>query len=42
MSAMTTHLLYNGEFIKLRYDPISASANIPFYTSNSKMPNFEL
>jgi len=35
----------SGEFYKLRYDTIpvkSASANISFYTNNSKMPNFEL
>jgi len=40
-----THLLPSGEFYKLRYDPVpveSASANVPFYTNNSKMPNFEL
>jgi hypothetical protein len=44
-SATTTQLLSNGEFCKLRYNTIpvkSASANISFYTSNSKMPNFEL
>jgi len=43
--AMTTQLLSSGEFCKLHYDIIpvkSASANFPFYTSNSKMPNFEL
>jgi len=45
MSATTTQLLSSGEFYKLRYDTIpvkSASANISFYTNNSKMPNFEL
>ena len=42
---MTTQLLSSGEFCKQRYDTIpveSASANISFYTYNSKMPNFEL
>jgi hypothetical protein len=45
MSATTTQLLSRGEFYKLRYDTIpvkSASANVSFYTNNSKMPNFEL
>jgi len=45
MSAMTTQLLSSGEFCKLRYDTVpvkSASANVSFYTNNSKMPNFEL
>jgi hypothetical protein len=45
MSATTTKLLSSGEFCKLRYDTVpvqSASANISVYTSNSKMPNFEL
>jgi hypothetical protein len=45
LSATTTQLLSSGEFCKLRYDTIpvkSASANVSFYTSNSKMPNFEL
>jgi hypothetical protein len=45
MSAMMTKLFPIGEFCKLRYDTIpvkSASANVSFYTSNSKMPNFEL
>jgi hypothetical protein len=45
MSATMTQLLSSGEFCKLHYDTIpvkSASANISFYTSNSKMPNFEL
>jgi len=44
MSAMT-QLLSSGEFYKLCYDTIrvkSASANVSFYTSNSKMLNFEL
>ena len=45
LSAMTTQLLSSSEFCKLHYDTIpvqSASANVSFYTSNSKMPNFEL
>jgi hypothetical protein len=45
LSATTTQLLSSGEFCKLRYDtaPVkSASTNVSFYTSNSKMPNFEL
>ena len=45
MSATTTQLLSSGEFCKLRYDTVPvkiASANVSFYTSNSKMPNFEL
>ena len=45
MSAKTIQLLSSGEFCKLRYDTIpvkSASANVSFYTNNSKMPNFEL
>jgi len=45
MSAMTTQLLSSGEFLKLHYDTIPveiASANVSFYTSNSKMPNSEL
>jgi len=45
MSAKTTQLLSSGEFCKLRYDPIpvkSASAKVSCYTSNSKMPDFEL
>jgi len=45
VSAKTTQLLSSGEFCKLRYDTIpvkSASANVSFYTINSKMPNFEL
>jgi hypothetical protein len=44
MSAKTTHLLSSGEFYKLRCDTInfkSASANVYFYTNNSKIPNFE-
>jgi hypothetical protein len=42
VSATTTQLLSSGEFCILRYDTIpvkSASANVSFYTSNSKMPN---
>jgi hypothetical protein len=45
MSPTTTQLLSSGEFCILRYDttPVkSASANVSFYTNNSKMPNFEL
>jgi hypothetical protein len=45
MSATTTQLLSSGEFRKLRYDTVpikSTSANVSFYTNNSKMPNFEL
>jgi hypothetical protein len=45
MSATTTQLLSSGEFCKLRYDitPVkSATANVYFYTNNSKMLNFEL
>ena len=45
MSAMTTQLLSSGQFCNLRDDTIpvkGASANVSFYTNNSKMPNFEL
>jgi len=45
MTATMTQLLSSGEFCKLCYDTISvksASANVSFYTKNSKMPNFEL
>jgi hypothetical protein len=45
MSATTTQLLSSGEFYELRYDSIpvkSASANVSFYTNNSKIPNFKL
>jgi hypothetical protein len=45
MSANMKILLSSGEFCKLRYDTIpveGVSANVPFYTNNSKMPNFEL
>ena len=45
MNTKTTWLLSSGEFCKLRYDTIpvkSASANVSFYTSNSKIPSFEL
>jgi hypothetical protein len=41
MSATTTQLLSSGEFCKLLYDTVpvkSASANVYFYTNNSKMP----
>jgi len=45
MSATTTKLLSSGEFCKLRYDTTPGkivSANVSFYTNNSKMPYFEL
>jgi len=45
MSTTTTQLLSSGEFCKLNYDTVpvkSTSANVSFYTNNSKMPNFEL
>jgi hypothetical protein len=45
MCATTTQLLSSGEFCKLRYDNIpvkSGSANVSFYTNNSKMPKFFL
>jgi len=45
MNATTTKLLSSGEFCKLRYDTVhvkSVSANVSFYTTNSKLPNFEL
>jgi hypothetical protein len=45
MSGTATQLLSSGEFCKLRYDTIpvkNASANVSFYTDNSKMTNFEL
>jgi hypothetical protein len=45
MSETTTKLRSSGEFCKLRYDTIpvkSASANVSFYTNNSKMQNYEL
>ena len=45
MSATKTQLFSRGEFFKLRYDNISiqsASANVSFYTNNSKMSDFEL
>jgi hypothetical protein len=45
MSATTTQLLSSGWIYKLRYNTIpvkSASANVSFYTNNSKMPSFEL
>jgi len=45
MSAKTTQLLSSGEFCKLPYDTTpfkSVSANVSFYTNNSKMPNFKL
>jgi len=43
MSATTTQLLSSGEFCKLRYDTIpvkGASANVSFYTNNSKNGKF--
>jgi hypothetical protein len=43
MGATMTQLLSRGEFCELRYDTIptqSASTNVSFYTSNSKMANF--
>jgi hypothetical protein len=42
-SATTTQLLSSGEFCKLRYDttPVkSASANVSFYTNNSKIMKY--
>jgi hypothetical protein len=45
MSATATQLLSSGEFSKLRYDTIyvkSASANVPFYTNNSKIQKFDV
>jgi len=45
MIAKMTELLSSGEFCKLRCDTIPvkrASANVSFYTSNSKIPNFKL
>jgi len=45
LSATMTRLPSSGEFRKLRYEAVpvqSASANVSFYTDNSKMPNFEL
>jgi hypothetical protein len=45
MSATMTQLLSSGKFCKPRYDTVpvkGASANVSFYTNNSKMPNFEL
>ena len=45
MGATTTQLPSSGEFCKLRYDTIpvkSASANVSFYTINSKLSDFEL
>ena len=43
MSATTTQLLSSGEFYTLRYDTIpvkSSSANVSFYTNNSKNAKF--
>jgi len=45
MGTTTTQLLSSGEFRKLFYDTIavkSASANVSFFTNNSKMSKFEL
>jgi hypothetical protein len=44
VSATTTQLLSSGEIFKLLYDTIpveSVSANVSFYTNNSKRTNFE-
>jgi len=43
MSATTTQLLSSGEFCKLRYETMpvkSESANVSFYTNNSKNTKF--
>jgi len=43
MSTTTTQLISSSQFCKLHYDTIPvkiASANVSFYTSNSKMPKF--
>jgi len=43
MSATMAQLLSSGYFCRLRYDTIpvkSASANVSFYTNNSKIPKF--
>jgi len=43
MSATTTQLLSSEEFYKLRYETVpfkSSSANVSFYTSNSKNAKF--
>jgi hypothetical protein len=43
MRATTTQLLSSGEFCELRYDYIHvkiASANVLFYTDNSKNAKF--
>jgi len=43
MSATMTQLLSRGKFCKLRYDNIPvkrASANVSFYTNNSKNAKF--
>jgi hypothetical protein len=37
---MSTKLLSSGEFRKLRYDTVPASANVSFYTNNSKNAKF--
>jgi len=45
MIATTIQLLSSGEFGKMHYDTIPlkiASANMSFYTNNSKMSYFEL
>jgi hypothetical protein len=45
LSATTTQLLSSVEFYEFRYDTVPlkhASADVSFYTNNSKMPNFEL
>jgi len=45
MTATTIQLLSGGEFCKQRFDTIpvkSTSADVSFYTNNSKTPNFDL
>jgi len=45
MSDTSTKLVSNGQFCKMRYDTVpvkSVSANVYFYSNNSKMRNFEL
>ena len=45
MAAKTTQLLSSGELRKLRYHTVpvkSASANVSFYTNNSKMHKFSV
>jgi hypothetical protein len=43
MSATTTQLVSSGEFCEMRHDTVrvkSASANVSFYTNNSKNAKF--